>query len=295
MALFAWKIGLFNRAWINIGFRSRRLWSPWIHFLSESRAFWIYWKLLLLPTPGSLSLHHEFAPTSGNLDPLSLAAAAGHLALLYGAWRIRRRAPLAGFGIFWFYLVLGPPYLLLPQRELLVEYKTYLAAPGAAMLITGLPGLRPHGLRVRNLSSRARLRLGGTIVLAGLLLLGHTTWQRRALFSSPVAIWSDVLRKYPESRRARNNRAAAHLKNRNPMWALRDLNHLLRHHPAYARGYENRGRLKLYLGDFRGAAIDLSRALQLLPRDPRLKTTRRELESLRKRALLRAANRKPLH
>jgi tetratricopeptide (TPR) repeat protein len=289
LLLFAWQIGLFNRAWINIGFRSKRLWSPWIQFLSESRAFLHYWKLLLLPLPGSLSLHHEFAPAGSNLDPAGLATIAVHLVILAGAWKIRRSAPLVGFGIFWFYLVLGPPYLLLPQRELLVEYKTYLAAPGVAMIACGLPQL----LQCRSITAKIPVKylkaLFQVLFWGWLIFLAATTWRHRAVFSSPVSIWSEVLRQSPSSRRALNNRAAAYLRHGDTMRALKDLNHLLRLHPNYARGYENRGRLKLHLGNYRGAAADLARAIRLLPTDPRLDTIRRQLKALRRKALRKAA------
>ncbi|MCK5679458.1 hypothetical protein KAI46_01450, partial [bacterium] len=279
---FAWQIGLFNQTWINIGFRSKRLWSPSIHFLSESRAFFHYWKLLLIPLPESLSLHHEFQPSPDHLDLGALSAVFGHLALLIFAWKIRRKAPLAGFGIVWFYLVLGPPYLFLPQKELLVEYKTYLAAPGVAILTAGLL------TAINDISERRnwlQIRYFIYAIVGGwIFCLTMITYQRQTIFQNPIMIWSDVLEKYPDSRRALNNRAVAWLKQKSPQKALTDLSTLVANHPEYARGFENRGRLRLYLKDYNGALADFDRTLTLLPNEPELQQTIREIEKLKELA-----------
>ncbi len=288
---FAWQIGLFNQTWINIGFRSKRLWSPGIQFLSEARAFFHYWKLLFIPLPQSLSLHHEFSPSLSYLDPASLSAIIGHIFLLTAAWKIRRHTTMVGFGIFWFYLVLGPPYLFLPQKELLVEYKTYLATPGAALVICGLLVVIKNNLREKK---RILIRYFVYSIFGGwLLLLTAITWQRQPVFQNPITIWSDVLQKYPTSRRALNNRAVAHLKNKAPERALTDLDTLVENHPTYARGFENRGRLRLYLRDYRGAAADLQKTLSLLPDEPELKITINKITKLANQAQ-RAAKREKL-
>ena len=279
---FAYKIGLFNQTWINIGFRSKRLWSPGIQFLSEARAFFHYWQMLFLPLPQTLSLHHEFFPSPKFLDSASLTAIIGHIFLLGSAWKMRWRYPVIGFGILWFYLVLGPPYLFLPQKELLVEYKTYLAAPGAALMICGLLDA------IKNKLFLAKKILAGRLIYiifgCWLILLTSVTWQRRPIFQNQLTLWSDVLQKYPASRRALNNRAVAHLKNKEPEKALNDLDTLLKNHPDYARGFENRGRLRLYLKDYRGAVADLQKTLNLLPDEPELKNTINQITELKKLA-----------
>ncbi len=279
---FAWQIGLFSQSWINIGFRSKRLWSPGIQFLSEARAFFHYWKLLFLPLPHSLSLHHEFSPSLSWYEPAALTAIAGHIFLIVTAWKIRRHFPLIGFGIIWFYLVLGPPYLLLPQKELLVEYKTYLAAPGAALIICGLLTTIKNKLSGEK---KTLVRCFAYCIIGGwLLFLTTITWQRQPIFQNRLSLWSDVLQKYPTSRRALNNRAVAHLKNRSPNRALTDLNSLVENHPTYARGFENRGRLRLYLKNYRGAATDFQKTLNLIPNEPELKNAINQIKKLEAQA-----------
>jgi len=280
--LFAWQIGLFNQSWINIGFRSKRLWSPGIQFLSEARAFFHYWQILFLPLPKTLSLHHEFSPSPGLLDPTALFAVLGHFFLLGTAWKMRQKNPLIGFGILWFYLILGPPYLFLPQKELLVEYKTYLATPGAALIICGVVTSIEN--RLQPVKRVLASRLIYIILGCWLILLTSITWQRQPVFQNQITLWSDVLQKYPTSRRALNNRAVAHLKNKNPKEALTDLDTLVKNYPDYARGFENRGRLRFYLKDYRGAVTDLQKTLNLLPHEPELENTINQITKLKNRA-----------
>jgi len=285
--IFAWQIGLFNQTWINIGFCSKRLWSPGIHFLSEAKVFFLYWKLLFIPLPNSLSLHHELQPCSSYFDPTAYAAVSGHILLLIMALNLRRKAPLIGFGIVWFYLVLAPPYLFLPQRELFVEYKTYLAAPGTAIIIMGLLTAFEEFAEQQN---RRRVRnYAYAVTCCWLIFFTLVTCNRRITFQNPVTIWNDVLKKYPKSRRALNNRAVAWLKEGLPQKTLNDFDILLRNHPDYARGFENRGRLRLHLKDYSGAVADFNRTLSLLPNEPELKAVRKEIEDLRKSALSKQA------
>jgi tetratricopeptide (TPR) repeat protein len=214
---------------------------------------------------------------------VAYAAVSGHIALFILALKLRRKAPLIGFGIAWFYLVLAPPYLFLPQKELLVEYKTYLATPGISMIILGLFSLGENFSKLRN---RYRFRnCIYTITGCWLIFLCLVTGHRRTTFQNPLTIWSDVLVKYPESCRALNNRAVAWLKKGLPQKTLNDFDLLLRMHPDYARGFENRGRLRLYLKDFSGAINDFNRTLTLLPNEPELQTARQEIEDLIKSAL----------
>ena len=285
--VFAWQIGLFNETWINIGFRSKRLWSPGIHFLSEAKVFFVYWKLLFIPLPGSLSLHHEMQPCSSYFDPAAYAAVSGHIVLFFLVLKLRRKAPLIGFGIAWFYLVLAPPYLFLPQRELFVEYKTYLSAPGSAMIIMGL--FTAFEVLAKQHNRRRFRNYAYAIAGCWLVFLILITDNRRTTFQNPLTIWSDVLVKYPESRRALNNRAVAWFKEGLPQKTLNDFDTLLQKHPDYIRGFENRGRLRLHLQDYSGAVADFNRTLTLLPNEPELKTVRKEIEDLRKSALSKQA------
>jgi tetratricopeptide (TPR) repeat protein len=174
--------------------------NAWTHLLTEARAFLHYWKLLLLPIPGWLCLDHDLAPSYGLLDGSAGLALAVHGAILTAALLIARRGrPMPACGLLWFYAALIP-YAVLPQSELLVEYKTYLPAVGAAML---------SAAAVERLRARAGSRVAWTVAGAAATVLTAVTLHRNTVFRDPVRIWEDVVRKYPASDRGCNNLATA--------------------------------------------------------------------------------------
>ena len=186
---YAWWRGLFDPAHLQILPWSREtLWGPWTHFLTESRAFVHYWKLLLLPLPAWSTIDHDFALSRHLLDHLAVVAVTFHGLLLGLALRAAfKRYTLAAIGVFWFYIPLIP-YVVLPQRELLVEYKTYLPAVGLMLILAeGLSRLR----------SRVSIKVQIPVVagLAGLLLA--TTIHRNVIYQNAFNLWSDALRKSP--------------------------------------------------------------------------------------------------
>jgi tetratricopeptide (TPR) repeat protein len=171
---------------------------PGPHFLTELRVFVHYWKLLLLPLPGWMSIDHDFAPSVSIVEPRVLAALTFHVVLLAMAVLAARRGyTLAAVGVLWFYVTLLP-YALVPQSELLVEYKTYLPSIGLVAILAELLG--------------RWARRGGTVSSLGVagvavaLLLGLTLHRNR-VYQSDLALWSDAAAKSPNRLRPRVNLA----------------------------------------------------------------------------------------
>lgn len=178
-------------------------WGVWSHFLTMCRALAHCWKLLLLPLPGWMSVDHDFALSRSLIEHGVLAAMLLHVALLIAAFAaVRRGYALLGLGILWFYAV-QVPYMLLPQRELLVEYKTYLPSIGVMLASAGLLAcIRPIWPRRPVAAAFAAL----AVVLLVLTVRGNVAYQ------SACNLWSDVLAKSPGNSRAAGGRAAALLR-----------------------------------------------------------------------------------
>jgi tetratricopeptide (TPR) repeat protein len=187
--------GLFDLRTMSFSGRAARgLSGAWAHFLAESQAFVHYWKLILLPLPRWLCVDHAFAPPRGFWSPGVLASLVLHGILLAGALAAARRGRLLlSFGVCLFYVSLIP-WVLLPQAELLVEYKTYLGSVGAVLAMVELA--RPR---------RWPPRLGAAMAIGGGALLFAITFPRNQLFCDPVALWQDAARKYPAHDRAHIN------------------------------------------------------------------------------------------
>lgn len=99
--------------------------------LTEARALWFYFRLIIVPDISVLGLYHDDFPLSqGVLRPLStLFAVAGLAVAIVAAIIFRRREPAAAFGVLWF---LGGHLLesTVVPLELVHEHRNYLPAFG---------------------------------------------------------------------------------------------------------------------------------------------------------------------
>ncbi len=187
--VFLWSAGVVDLRTMEVrSYSATELWGPWTQFLTSARVFAHYWKLLILPLPQWSSIDHLIPISSGLLEHGAVIAVIFHAAVLGGAlfaaWRGWLLLPL---GLLWFYIALAP-YAIVPQADVFVEYKTYLASVGVALV------LAEFAQRIRlKLGSATGLALATPVVAA---LLGVTIYRNQA-YQSPVNVWSDVLAKYP--------------------------------------------------------------------------------------------------
>jgi tetratricopeptide (TPR) repeat protein len=168
------------------------LWGPWPHFLTESRVFWHYWKLIFLPLPSWLCINHDFNVSDQLSQHGAWAAVLLHGALI-GATVVAamKRYTIGAFGVLLFYIALIP-WAVLPQRELFVEYKTYLSLIGAILVVAEI---------VRRLPANAVIPV--SVLIAAVLLV--STLRRNAVYQNEYSVWADAVQKYPGNARAHTN------------------------------------------------------------------------------------------
>lgn len=160
--------------------------GPLESLLIGSTVVWHYLALLIVPRGQSL-VHGVRWPTS-IVDPISIAA----LVLLacgvaVAVWK-RRTYPLVAFGVVWFLGVLAPSTSFVPVRDAMAEHRLYLASPGL-LLAAG-------SLTWRAIASRRAIRISLTAVLA---LLAVGTYQRNELWSDPMQLWEESVRRAPDA------------------------------------------------------------------------------------------------
>lgn len=201
MLAFLWQRGLFDPGQAALkSFGEGVTWGAGAHWLTESRVFVHYWKLLLLPLPRWSCIDHGFEVSLSMWDHGALLAVVFHVVLLVvGLAAVVRGHALAGLGILWFYIALIP-YALLPQAELMVEYKTYLPAIGVMLILGQVLVLLQHRVAMR-------WQVPAVIVIAGVLLI--TTICRNRVYQTTLALWEDAVAKSPEYPRPRYNYADA--------------------------------------------------------------------------------------
>ena len=101
----------------------------------ESIVFLHYWKMLFLPLGKWLNIDHDFRISGELLSPVSFIAMVTHVIVIVLAFRaLRKKIILASFGIIWFYITLLP-YWIIPEGDLLLDYKAYLPAVGLIFIL----------------------------------------------------------------------------------------------------------------------------------------------------------------
>ncbi len=152
------------------------------YLTAQLGAIWKYVQLLMLP------LHQSIAHNAtGRVAQVLGAIVLGATCVL--AFRLRKRAPLASFGVTWFLLLLLPSSSVVPLQSAIAEHRVYLASiglflvagTGFAWVVQRLEG-RPIGLRIL-------LYAEGVFALAGLAAL---TAARHVVWTNPVALWREA-------------------------------------------------------------------------------------------------------
>jgi hypothetical protein len=167
-----------------------------VRFLTMSRVFGSYLRLLTWPWP----LQGDYAPrvVRSWRDPALLASWAAWLLLAAGAWSLRRRLPLAGFGLGWTAVGLLPVSGLVLLRNLQAERYLYVSSAGFCLAAGAL-----WAELDRRLAAGPR-RLAGRAALAALLALwAGTVWVRNRDFRSDEAFLRATVAVDPSVPRAR--------------------------------------------------------------------------------------------
>lgn len=144
--------------------------------LTESRIFWEYVRLIVAPALSNFSLYHDdIVVSTGFFNPkTTLLAVVGYLLLPVLCWAIRKKAPLASFGILWFLVGHSLESTIFPL-ELMHEHRNYLPSLGVFMAI----GVVLQSLYLSGGSSKV---LASTLMWAFFFYASLLTWFRADMF-----------------------------------------------------------------------------------------------------------------
>lgn len=170
--------------------------SFWITMLTMTRAFCHYVGLLVLPLTLSADYSWNAFPLStGLLEPRTLVAVLATVVagMLPFAW-VRRRPRLA-FGLFWYWITLGPVSQVVPHTEMVAEHYLYL--PSAAYCL-GLGALLAYWLQLNP-------GVAGATALILVSSLAVRTVVRNEDWQDARTLWSATVRDHPDCARAQTN------------------------------------------------------------------------------------------
>jgi tetratricopeptide (TPR) repeat protein len=154
-----------------------------------------------------LSADSDLNPFDGFFDGRALVGIAFCVALAGAAfWMVRRREcrPIS-FGIFWFFISLGPTSVFV-LSEVENDHRMFLPFVGLLLSATWAAFLLVSGALARNPERRKPIVLAVQIFSVCLLLLcGYGTWKRNEVWHTEDSLWRDVTIKSPANGRGLMN------------------------------------------------------------------------------------------
>ena len=169
------------------GFRLQDL--TWMQYLfTQGRVVWIYVRMFLLPY--GQNVDPDIPISRGPFDYGAIWGLAALAAVAVAAWMYRKRWPLASFGVLVFLLLLAPTSSFIPIKDVLAEHRVYLPFLGLVLISCEV---------LRRVKFRAMVAIGAAALVACAIL----TYQRNQVWSSPLAMWQDVVNKSPHKSRPR--------------------------------------------------------------------------------------------
>ena len=190
---FVWQV---LRTSNTAGFRVPGL--AWYEYLfTQGRVVWTYIRLYVLPF--GQNIDPDVPLSHGLFDHGAAIGLAGLVAIAVAAWTLRKREPLASFGVFVFLLLLAPTSSVIPIRDPLAERRMYL--PILGLILVTLAILR----RWRSSHASIAGLLGVVLALAAV-----TTHQRNLVWAAPIPLWADTAAKSPLKVRPRFQLASAY-------------------------------------------------------------------------------------
>ncbi len=168
--------------------------TPASYFFTQCRVIWTYVRFFFLPF--GQNVDPDVAVSHSILDHGAIFGLVTLVALVAAAWIYRKRWPLAAFGIFMFVLLLAPTSSFIPISDVSAERRLYLPFLGLVLVCLEF---------LRRLKITQAAWTGAAIVAVCSVL----TYQRSAVWASPVALWQDAANKSPQKWRPHFQLASA--------------------------------------------------------------------------------------
>ena len=162
----------------------------WYQYLfTQFRGIWVYIAHFVLPV--NLNLDWDFTISRTIFDQGAIFGLLGLGGLAVGAWMLRRRFPLASYGYFLFLLLLAPTSSILPIKDAVADRRMYLPMIGLTMIVMDFAARW-------KVERKVLIAICTLVVVAG----AATTYARATVWSDPVTLWEDTVKKSPGKSRA---------------------------------------------------------------------------------------------
>ena len=235
-------------------FHYERSYSLLDRLMGASYDIIFYLSKLFLPL--KLSALYPYTPIQHNPNCLYALITVG--ILLTGVILSKQYSKKVILGSGLFLLTVFPALRCLPLKEIIVADRyVYLASIGIFYLIAQF-SIWLYQRRTRY-SRLIRIFLIIALTLT-VTLLGLSSWRRSQSWKDSVSLCNDVLRKYPDTALAYNNRGKAFIEQGNIQQAILDFNKAIELDPNYADAHNNRGVIYYATKEYDKAWLDVHKA-----------------------------------
>jgi hypothetical protein len=188
--------------------------------MTEARVIWFYLRLIILPDNALMGMYHDdFTISRALLEPATtLLSILGILALLSGAWLLRRREPLIALGVLIFFIGQSMESTFIPL-ELVFEHRNYFPMIGILLAFFHLL-LEPfHAVDTRH------FRRGLAVLL--IAIFTFDTFMRAEVWADSFSLWQREAENHPQSARANTELADLYALDENlkPDPLMQEINH----------------------------------------------------------------------
>ena len=174
-----------------------------------------YIRLLLLPI--NQNIYYIYPISSSVFSNHTYLSILFHIGIIISAILIFKKSRLISFGIFWFYITILVESSIIPIRDVIFEHRLYLPSVGIVLSIVGL-------MRLKFEWKRELYTLFSIIIF----IFCIACYNRNIVWQNEFTLWTDCLRKSPDSSLARNNLGLAYYKQGNLEKAIKEFNSALK-------------------------------------------------------------------
>ena len=236
------------------GYQARDF-TVWQRLLTEPRVVCRYLALIFFPYPGLLNLDHDYAISTGLLQPPTTVPAIIALAVIFLLAIVSApRYRLLSFSILWFFLNLIIESSIIPL-EIIFDHRTYLPS----MLIW--PPLLSIAWQLPE--QKRKIALAGAVVV--IVIFAGWTYQRNQVWADEMAINRDIVSKSPGKGRTHANLGRALIRAGQEDEGLRELNQALKLSPNQPVIYLNFGYYYLERLRYQEAIANFRKVIELSP------------------------------
>ncbi|MCI5145676.1 MAG: hypothetical protein D3923_09120, partial [Candidatus Electrothrix sp. AR3] len=170
--------------------------------LTQPRIVLMYLSQIFFPVAERLSIEHDIILSTSLITPwTTLPALLSILLLIFTPLFFLKRYPLFCFPVLFFFLNHAVESTIL-QLELIFEHRNYLPSLFLFLPISFLIAKILYSPDQQNFFRRI-ITISCTVLF--LILFGHATYTRNLVWASEGTLWTDVIRKAPNSSRAAHN------------------------------------------------------------------------------------------